>query len=142
MNRHQKLAIFIAPFLIVIGYIATDYYLKETEVKPVAEAQALPLSLNKPCNLLQTICELTQDNIGLKIQIKATQTQLLLSSNLALESVIMAFNTQQPQLLSQDGDTYHWQINLTENRQPIDQIRLVTSIDKHHYFAEIIMVSF
>jgi len=136
MNQHQKLAIIMAPFLIVVGYIAADYYVQATSAPSAIESQALPLSLSKSCDLYKDICQLTQDDLGLGLSIQATSAQLLLSTNMALESVVLAFNSQQPQLLQQQ-DAHHWQMKLTENTAVIEKIRLVISIDQRHYFAEI-----
>ncbi|MCP3675568.1 MAG: hypothetical protein GY829_14020, partial [Gammaproteobacteria bacterium] len=52
MNRHTKVAIFVAPILIVLGYIGSDFYMDQK----ASEKKVFSLSLDGTCDVLAEKC--------------------------------------------------------------------------------------
>ena len=141
MNRHQKLAIIIVPFLIIGGYVAADYYVLAKE-KATLQGKALQLELQEPCDLYTTACILKQGNAKMKLKaIPSLNGQLSLLSNYPLEGVTLSLDDGKPQPLLMGSDGNHWQTNIENITLKPKQLRLVTSINKMFYFADITLKS-
>lgn len=64
MNRHTKLAIMVAPFLAIGGYIASDFYVKHEQE---STEQFLKVDQQGPCDLVNTQCEFEADRLSLTL---------------------------------------------------------------------------
>ena len=148
MNRHQKTALFLAPFLGLFGFIATDYYMayKESQ-KPKAVSQ---LQLTEDCVLSQRPCQLVEDDLQLSIQSNATPGATLLTLGIEANQQLQAITVE----LIQDGRSLgpremlplgglkHWMADLpatTASGYSSDPLtlRIAVTTPKKQHFAEI-----
>ena len=63
LSNHSKLAILLAPFLVVGGYIASDYYV----ASKVNEQRIFKLSTPPQCDIFKLGCILTSGNMQVSI---------------------------------------------------------------------------
>jgi hypothetical protein len=148
MNRHQKTALFLAPFLGLFGFIATDYYMAHKEAqKPRAVAQ---LALSQDCVLSQHPCQLIENDLQLTIQSSVTPGASLLTlgieANQQLQGITVELVQNGQSLGPTDmlplGGLKHWMADLPATSAAgystdpmIMRIAVTTSKKKH--FAEI-----
>jgi len=138
MNRHTKIAIFIAPFLLVGGYIAADYYAQEQD----KNRNLFKLSLEGHCNLLKYPCILKNKQLTLTLSNKNNVTKI--ESNHPLEKIVLSF-------VDKDNNETRFQMTANRNRQlwhsetlasPIlrqsseFKIRLIGFVNQGYYFSE------
>ena len=138
MNKHTKMAIFIAPFLIVGGYIAADYYAEDqAKTKTLFE-----LSLNEHCNLLNSACTLSNKQLTLTLSHQNGVTQI--ESNHPLEEVTLSFvdknNKEISYQMNGKKNKQHWQA-ITQASSLLRQtselkIRLISIINGGYYYSE------
>ena len=136
MNKHQKLAIIIAPFLIIGGYVAADYYAVAKE-RAELQGKAIQFDLEKPCDLHTTPCILHQGNAKMKIVAIPSSNQLSLLSNYPIEGATISLDGGKPQPFLMERDRNHWRTNIENIPSKPTQLRLATSINKMFYFADI-----
>ncbi len=138
MNSHTKMAIFIAPFLVVGGYIAADYYKQEQ-----AESRNLfELSIEGHCNLLKNPCILKNEQLTLTLSNKNNIT--IIKSNHPLEEVILSFvdkaNKETRYQMKPDKNNQFWQSETLASsllrQSPELKMRLISLVNKGYYFGE------
>ncbi len=135
MNKHQKLAIIIAPFLAIGGYVATDYY---QQYKSRAELQhkAGRMQLQGECKLPEHPCTFTINDLRITLQRDTQESnELSLTANYPLDGVTLAFGQLPPVKMHHGKDQQHWQTQMPASLN--GGLRLVTSVQKIFYFAEI-----
>ncbi len=138
MNRHTKIAIFIAPFLVVGGYIAADYYAQEQAQK----RNLFQLTLDGRCNLLKNPCRLKNDQLTLTLFNENNHT--IIESNHPLEEVLLSSvdkNNQETRYqLTADNNKQLWQSNTRISsllkQSPKLKIRIISMVNKGYYFSE------
>ena len=138
MNSHSKMAIFLAPFLVVGGYIAADYYAQEQ----VKSRNLFELSLEGHCNLAKNSCILKNKQLILTLSNKNDIT--IIESNHPLEEVILS-------IVDKDNKETRYQMQSNKNRQfwqsetqvssllkqsPELKMRLISTVNKGYYFSE------
>ena len=138
MNRHTKIAIFIAPFLLIGGYIAADYYVQEQ----AKNRNLFELSLEGHCNLLKYSCILKNKQLTLTLSNKNNITQI--ESSHPLEQVFLSF-------IDKDNKETRFQMAANSNKQvwhsetlaspilkqsPELKIRLIGFVNQGYYFSE------
>ncbi len=139
MNKHQKLALLIAPFLLIGGYIAADYYSIAKE-KTAMEQKAGRLKAVDGCNLQADACTLQKGPLEIKLRVNPSLAeQLLLVSNHSLDGVTIAFGGASPEVMSMGSDNKHWNISLSSDAIEPAKIKLITSINEVFYFADVIV---
>lgn len=146
MNRHTKLAIFLAPFLLIGGYIAADYYANYEIQQQLVQKQMIQLSVLDSCDLNNDKCVLKNNEVTLSLA-KHNNT-LQISSTKAAEKIVISFegvsNVEKENvyhLTNTDLSKKIWQINGNVNNLSSSnktQLRLVAVIDNTYYFAEFI----
>ncbi|MCU7833742.1 MAG: hypothetical protein KZQ83_00710 [gamma proteobacterium symbiont of Taylorina sp.] len=138
MNRHTKIAIIIAPFLIIGGYIAADYYAQEQE----KNKNLFKLSLEDHCDLTKKPCILSNKQLTLILSDHSGITQI--DSNHPLEDVILSLvstnNKETRYRMTADKGRQFWQSE-TQASALLSQsstlkMRLIGVINKGYYFAE------
>lgn len=144
MNRHTKIAIFIAPFLVVGGYIAADYYAQEW-----AEKQNLfKLTLDGRCNLQQSPCIVKNKQLTVKLSNKNNITQI--ESNRPLEKVHLSFvdkdNKETHYLMKAEKSKQLWYSEtiasaLLKQSSEI-KIRIIGFVNKGYYFSEFYSIEY
>lgn len=137
MNRHKKLAIIVAPFLFICGYIVTDYYSEAQKDKVEQQAKIKQLTLVSACNLQSTACVLKNDSLSLTLTLKnnALQPQLWVQSDKPLKGIKIALNSVKPFSLSMDTST-DWHIDTDSNLKKPYDIKLAASHEDMIYYAE------
>ena len=138
MNKHKKLAIFIAPLLIVIGYICSDYYL-ESEAQRTTLFQ---LQVESECDILKQQCILTSGDFKINVLDKNGLTTV--NANYPLDSAILFLvsdNTAIAYPLKMSDNPYYWH-SKTPLRKNFDsnglgqKLRLIAKIKGGQYIAE------
>ncbi len=137
MNKHQKLALIVAPFLLIGGYIAADYY-SIAQDKAAMEQKAGRMTTLGDCNLQKGSCILQKGPLEMTLSVdQATAGQLLLVSNQPLEGVTIAFADDNPERMFLDGDNKHWKMTMKSAVIVATKLKLITSINKVYYFVEV-----
>lgn len=141
MNRHTKLAIFLAPLLVVGGYIASDYYAEYQASKD----KYYQLSVKEHCDILSGRCILQSGELLLSFSDESGVTKL--NTTFPIDSVsLMLVNDDSSQRLYEmemAESPYYWQV-ATDLRTSISQpgqyrkLRVVAKIKGGHYLAEFI----
>ena len=139
MNKHKKLAIFIAPILIIIGYIASDYYIEYQ-----AEEQKLfRLTVDGSCDILNGECILKAGDFKLNIFDKAGMTSV--NSTFPLDSVTIFLvdekNIANAFPLTKVSNAYYW-----HNQTPLrnsssasnrkQKLRIIAKVKGGQYISE------
>lgn len=138
MNRQSKMAIFIAPFLVVGGYIAADYYAQDK----AKNKNLFELSLEGHCSLLKNPCILRNKQLTLILSNKNDIT--VIKSNHPLEEVILSFvdkdNKETSYQMEADKNRQVWQSETPASallkQSPELKIRLISIVNKGYYFSE------
>lgn len=143
MNKHVKLAFIVAPFLLIGGYIAADYYDAFSKEK---QDYIYELKESSSCNLVNTACDFTSRELKLQMQDKAGVIQL--NSNFALDNVIVSvFNeagkeqifTFKPE--SENLKEWSGYTTLRELSRRVDssKIRIVVNVGKSYFIKEMLL---
>ena len=85
MNKHTRLAVILAPFLAIGGYIASGYFLDDTVHAP----RLLTLNQEAPCNMLSTPCVLNAT--GLTFQLSHENGETIVTSSVGMANIAIAF---------------------------------------------------
>ena len=137
MNKHSKLAIIIAPFLAIGGYIATDYYDKyQTDKKRYHN-----ITVQGKCDIDTGPCLLEGAGLTLEYTIKGDITNI--ESNYPLGSAAIGISNNgddKPFNLIPQDDRKNWTINTANYKQSLSTnemaIRLVVTAKGHTFFSE------
>jgi len=139
MNRHKKMALFVAPFLLLGGYIASDYYLEYQANKN----RIFHLSPEGHCDVINESCVLTSGEFKINVFDKAGITTV--NSTFPIdEAVFFIVDSQkeyQTYTLSMADSPYYWK-NKTDLRQRIgnkgdkQKLRVIVSIKGGKYISE------
>ncbi|PCH83503.1 MAG: hypothetical protein COB89_06540 [Piscirickettsiaceae bacterium] len=84
LNKHSKLAILLAPFLIVAGYIASDQY----EAYKLNEQKIFSLSAPQQCNIFKAECILTSGNMQISLTNRDNVTKA--NTSFPVDSVVVS----------------------------------------------------
>ena len=132
------MAIVIAPFLIVGGYIAADYYAQEQD----KSKNLFQLSLEGQCDLTKNPCILSNAQLTLTLSDQYGVTRI--ESNHPVEEMILSFvndyNKEIRYKMKADASQQYWQAK-TEASSLLSQsselkIRLISIVNNGYYFSE------
>ncbi len=137
MNRHTKVAIFIAPFLLIGGYIGSDYYL---EYKAYQE-KVFELVPEGHCDVMNQKCVLKSGEF--KVNIYDEDGDTYVNSTFPIDKAVLFIVDKQPVGfdLSMKGSPYYWSEN-TPLREMIGQkgqkqkLRVIVNIKGGQYISE------
>ena len=138
MHKHTKMAIVIAPFLIVGGYIAADYYAQEQD----KSKNLFQLSLEGQCDLTKNPCILSNAQLTLTLSDQYGVTRI--ESNHPVEEMILSFvndyNKEIRYKMKSDENQQYWQAK-TEASSLLGQsselkMRLISIVNNGYYFSE------
>lgn len=133
MNKHKKLAIFIAPFLLIAGYILADYFAEQK----ANESRVFALTLQGQCELLQA-CLLTSNK--LQINIYQEEGNAIVNANYALTEAVLFIVSKQvtKYQLTQKNNAFYWQtgVAINTNNQKQLKMRLIAKIKGASYISE------
>lgn len=146
MTPHTKAATIIAPFLLIGGFIAADFYQSSKEEELLtSEAQntaAHELKLVSDCRMPEEPCMLKKD--GLVITLKSDDRHFFIDSNRDLDGITMGLaqtdRVTQGIVMQRVTDSSHWIAPLRQlsNLKADDQllIRIALETDQKRYYAE------
>lgn len=141
MNKHTKIAVIIAPFLALGGYIAAGYY-ADTQMK---KEHVLLLSSQGRCQIEQGNCIL--HNGQLRVNLSQTTTGITLATthfiNHAVISFVDASNKEQLYRLKKTSNPLNWKLSIHQfdaiKYTQAKKLRLLLIINKASYLAEIVL---
>lgn len=141
MNRHTKVALFVAPFLILGGYILSDLYLENK----AAEPKLYNLTTGSQCDVLAENCILSAGE--LKVSVYDRNGKTYINSTAPLDNAtlfIVNSNTDYKSYqMKMEDNRYYWTAE-TDLRNAIDQqgssqtLRLIANIKGSNYISEFV----
>ena len=142
MTRDKKIALFVAPFLVVGGFIAADYYARYRTAEEAKEKKLFPLSLHSSCDISHNPCVLIHQPLQLELADNAGVTRL--TSTHPLDSVTFSYlepsGQEHSYQFSPYGDQQQWKkdtdLSNIAGQSPSLTLRLIVTIKSAYYFAE------
>jgi hypothetical protein len=137
MNKHFKIALLVAPFLIVLGYIVSDYYLLSKA--PLEEVYQL--NKKAPCDVISRACIFVSGPLELKLYDFAGTTKVqsnleLVQFNLLLvRQPVQGFNLQPKKNLKNFELTTSLRQWLEETQEDF-RIRIIARQQKVYFIGE------
>ncbi|MBM7073925.1 hypothetical protein JQC92_18115 [Shewanella sp. 202IG2-18] len=139
MNKHTKLAIFVAPILTIAGYIISDSYL-ESQAK---EKRVFTLNPENQCDVLAKHCVLVSGEF--KVNVYDEEGTTFINSTFPLDKATLFLVDRHEQAtmypLAMEKSAYYWGIDTplrknlsTENAK--QKIRLIAQIKGGQYISE------
>ncbi|QOL25110.1 hypothetical protein LP316_12480 [Thalassotalea sp. LPB0316] len=111
MNKHIKIAIFVAPFLLLGGYIATDMYL-ENDAKA---NKVFKLEQDGHCDVYNRKCILTTGEM--QVSIEQHEQQTVVNTTYPIdEAILFVVNNEQDvdtHKMTMRQTPYYWQTQTT-----------------------------
>jgi hypothetical protein len=139
MNRHTKLALMVAPFLILGGFIASDFYMEH-------EADKLKIITLAPvggCDVLNKKCILKSNEFEVSVYDENGITTVNSTFPLDTATFFTVDENDVPTVypLGMKDSPYYWKNhtdlrNLVSNKGDKYKLRLVASIKGGQYIAE------
>ncbi|MEW6983773.1 hypothetical protein AAD001_14060 [Colwelliaceae bacterium 6471] len=139
MNRHTKLALFVVPFLLLGGYIVSDYYI-EHQAEQEKVVQLVPFG---HCDVINKKCVLKSGDF--KVNVYDDEGQTTVNSTFPLDSATLFLVDSSGQAsvyrLGMKDNPYYWQ-NKTPLRELISgkgekyKLRMVLTIKGGQYISE------
>jgi hypothetical protein len=139
MNRHTKVALMVAPFLILGGYIASDFYL-ENKADQERVFHMVPFG---HCDVINEKCILKSGKFEINIYDKAGTTTV--NSTFPLDSatffLVNSNNQASAYPLGMIDSPYYWQSktplrNNMSNQGDKQKLRVIANIKGGQYIAE------
>lgn len=139
MNRHTKVALMVAPFLILGGYIASDFYLEHEAEKP----KIITLQPSGHCDVLNKKCILKSKEFEISVYDENGITTV--NSTFPLDRVtfftVDSNNIPTAYPLGMKESPYYWKNhtnlrNVANNKGDKYKLRLAASIKGGQYLAE------
>lgn len=139
MNRHTKLAIFLTPFLMIGGYVASDYYAEYQANQP----KVIPLQVEDDCDIMKKQCILSSGEFKLSIYQERNITVVNSTFPLDKATLLVANNEQsnQPYPLGMKESAYYWKAEtpLADHLSAVGSsktLRIVAQIKGSSYISE------
>ena len=141
MNKHTKIALFVAPVLIILGYVGSDFYIE----KEASELKIYQLSAEGPCDILSQSCVLKSGEF--KINILDMEGITTINATFPLDSATLFLvdkdNNSTAYPLGMSDNPYYWRspTPLRANIQAIgstQKLRLIANIKGGKYISEFI----
>ncbi len=139
MNRHTKMALMVAPFLILGGYIASDFYV-ENKANQKRVFNMVPFG---HCDVINQKCILKSGDFEVNIYDNDGKTTV--NSTFPLDSATLFLVSAESQVnaypLGMSSSPYYWQ-SQTPLRQEISnkggkyKLRVIANIKGGQYIAE------
>ena len=135
MNKHIKLAIVIAPFLAIGGYIATDYY----DTYQVNKKRYHTITVEGQCDIDTGPCLLK--GAGLILEFSKNGEVTNLEANYPLSTVAIGMlGSDEPTNLTPDTSKKNWSVNTSTYMKSVNSygnaIRVLVSAKNHFFFSE------
>lgn len=141
MNKDLKLALIVAPFLAILGFVAIDLWLSST----AKQTKVVVLASQGRCDITGQGCLLQSGDLQLNITDNAGITQLNSTYPLDKATLFLVDDNQlmTPYPLTMHKNRYYWQTAtplraLLSNHIDYFQLRLVATIGDGQYISEFI----
>ena len=135
MNKHIKLAIVIAPFLAIGGYIATDYY----DTYQVNKKRYHTITVEGQCDIDTGPCLLKGAGLILEFSKNGEVTNLEANYPLSTAAIGM-LGSDEPTNLTPDTSKKNWSVNTSTYMKSVksdgNAIRVLVSAKDHFFFSE------
>jgi hypothetical protein len=139
MNKHTKIALFVAPVLIILGYILSDIYLENNAYNDKV-VQLLPVG---NCDVLNKSCVLEADDLQVSIYDENGTTFINSTFQLTKATLFLVdINGQSTEVKLQMHDNpFYWKQEtqlrqLTSNSGDKYKLRLIAEIKGGKYISE------
>jgi len=140
-NPHLKIALVVAPLLMVGGYIIADLFEPSATPEPTESANsAKPLAVDEECRLLGEVCELLHREIAVNISAEpgpGSTTLVYLSTSVPVDGVLVTREEAPPTRMTARGSSKRWKAELPYALAEGERVRLALVRGEHSYFAEI-----
>ena len=137
MNRHTKVAIFVAPFLLLGGYIASDYYL-EYKAQQKRVFQLVP---EGHCDVINQKCVLKSGEFKVNVYDEAGDTHV--NSTFPIDKAVLFIVDKEVRgyEMQMKESPYYWhhQTPLREkisNKGQKQKLRVIVNIKGGQYISE------
>lgn len=130
MNRHTKLGLLIAPFLLIGSYIATDFYLENK----ADQQKVFMMTLKEHCDIFKGQCILNSGDFEINVYDKDGVTTLNSTFPLDSATLFIVDNQDQAQAypLAKTQTAYYW-----SSATPLSESRFVKKKQKLRFIANI-----
>jgi hypothetical protein len=138
-NKHVKVALFLAPFLLIAGYIIADFFVADDNLMP-SKNKANQLKIGKNCKLKKAHCPLSYKDLKLELSIDSGHKIFFLTTNKKIKAAMLSVNSNPLKervysLIKKDD--FNWQITIEEKQNIFNQIHLVVEYDNSLYYVEL-----
>ncbi|MEN8212924.1 MAG: hypothetical protein ABFR19_01050 [Pseudomonadota bacterium] len=141
LNPQLKVAILIAPFLFIIGFIAMEYFAQDD---PPGNVLHQLHAVNERCDLSNNDCTFSnadlQISVTLEEQLESGSSRLRLLSQQDLGGVAIALtdidDDAAPITMISEDDPRQWSVNIHAPLTIFPYLRLVVRSEKGLYFGE------
>lgn len=138
-NKHVVIALIVAPILAILAWFAIGNLMGE-QPHSAEPGVAYPLVARSNCRYASGRCDLENEDFSLSLHMDDELT-LLVSSEYSLQGVLVSVSDASRQLppipmLALAGDRKRWKLQLSQQPQPKDVIRLVAATQDNAYFGE------
>lgn len=139
MNKHLKIAFIVAPILVIVGFIATDYY----EENEASEVKIILLAPYGHCDITNKNCVLISGDFKVNVYDEAGETEI--NSTFPLDSATLFLVDKSDQMtpypLSMKKNPYYWHSktplsDLLANQGDSYKLRLIATIKGGQYIGE------
>jgi hypothetical protein len=139
MNKHVKIAIMVAPFLAILGFVGTDYY----EEAQANEKKIIQLVPEGNCDVINKDCVLISGEYKVNISHEAGVT--VVNSTFPLDTATLFLvdknDKMTPYPLGMKKSPYYWRNNtplgdLVANQGDSYKLRLIAQIKGGQYISE------
>jgi len=139
-NKHTKMALFVAPFLAIIGWIGSDIWLESQKMK----SSLYSLSLEKGfCNVAKQNCVVSSGDMHFTLYQQKQHT--FLNGTLPMDDAVILLVEPDGSALSKqmirikEQNQYYWQTELPANTWQTPQMfRLIIRVKGAQYIGEFV----
>lgn len=139
MNKHTKVALFVAPILIILGYILSDIYM-ENQAYNDKVVQLLP---EGDCDIINKSCVLKADDLQINVYDENGQTFINSTFQLTKATLFLVDpnGTVRPFQLEMHDNPFYWVTETPLNRLIATSksrytLRLIAEIKGGKYISE------
>jgi len=139
MNKHNKIALYVAPFLIIGGYVLTDFYL----IEEAAEQRVYELKSDGNCDVLNKSCILSAGDF--KVSVYDQDGTTFINGTHPLSSAVLFVLNQDDEgsvykMTMDNNSLYYWKaetkINDLLHSIPSVKLRIIVEMNGDEYYQE------
>lgn len=139
MNRHTKIAFFVAPFLLLGGYIASDFYIEQKAQK----AKVIEMSPFGHCDVINQKCILKSGEFQVNVYDENGVTTVNSTFPLDSATLFLVDSDNNPEVyrMGMLDSPYYWKRetplrSLIANKGDKYKLRLIAKIKGGQYISE------